>query len=690
MRKKYLGLLLTIALLLGVLCGCGDKPSPTMEAVMETTWLPETAEATVPATVPADGNPEDVTCKGSYTAEMDADAAVASVGGVQLTNEQLQAYYWAEVAAYRQAEYGTAPDFDRPLDTQACEIDDSVFSWQQYFLRRALNAWHGAQALVLQGRDEGLPVEEAYQPNLKNYEEYMTGMPATKYLYRYNKSYQPNTMHQDYLDNIPAMLEELAGNRGYGDASSMAREAFGTTSQALAEFTELYNRGYMYVTSLSYYIETTPEEVEAYFTQRESDYAKEGITRGSGKYVDIRHILLVPGETGQDQAAANETTETVEASQPVAIAADGTVTCSDASWESCREEAEALLARWQSDRNATEATFADLANKNSADSGSVLNGGAYRRLRQGQLMPLLDQWCFDQGRQSGDTVILRSDYGYHILYFSGSTDIWYAQAQADLTAQRQAELVSAAREKYPAEIDYSAITLAEAGGTVSTADVLYPDVAHERFPEIPLYLQQDYGSTWYGGHLLRTNGCGITSFAMVASYLTDTEVTPPQMCARYGNYSFSNGTDGTIFNKESAVMGFYLKEKTYEPAVAKAALEEGHVVVSVHSRGYWTRGGHYIVLEKLNEDGTVQVRDSNIYNYGRIQAHKDDKHSWGSVTTSGLGYWIFEYKAKNSPACVRCGNPEGVVDSLMAEDYYCEKCSSALLRRETYLTACGE
>lgn len=682
MKKKYLGLLVTALLLVGVLWGCGGEPAPTSEAVPETAEIPETTEPTVPATVPADGNPKDVTCKGSYTGEMAAGTVVASVGGAELTNGQLQAYYWAEVAQYRQAGYAAAPDFDRPLDTQICEIDAGVSSWQQYFLQRALNAWHGAQALTLQGQDEGLPTEEAYQPNLENYEKYMTGMPATKYLYRYNKSYEPNTLHQAYLDDIPAMLEELAGDRGYGDASAMAQEAFGTTSQALAEFTELYNRGYMYFTSLSYYIETTAEEVEAYFAQRESDYAQEGITRNSGKYVDIRHILLVPGETGEGQAAANET-----ASQPVVIAADGTVTCSDASWEACREKAEALLAGWQADRNATEATFADLANKNSADSGSALNGGAYRQLRQGQLMPLLDAWCFDQSRQPGDTVILRSDYGYHILYFSGSTDIWYAQAQADLTAQRQAELVSAAREKYPAQIDYSAITLAEAGGTVSTSDVLYPDVAHERFPEIPLYLQQDYGNTWFGGNLLRTNGCGITSFAMVASYLSDNEVTPPQMCARYGNYSFSNGTDGTIFNKEAPVMGFYLKEKTYEPAVAKAALEEGHVVVSVHCPGYWTRGGHYIVLEKLNEDGTVQVRDSNIYNYGRIQAHQEDKHSWGSVTTSGLGYWIFEYKVKNIPACVRCGDPEGVVDSLMAEDYYCEKCVSAMLRRSTYLDA---
>lgn len=50
----------------------------------------------------------------------------------------------------------------------------------------------------------------------------------------------------------------------------------------------------MYDTALSYYIAPTEEEVEAYFTEHESDYAEAGITRSSGKLVDIRHILLIP------------------------------------------------------------------------------------------------------------------------------------------------------------------------------------------------------------------------------------------------------------------------------------------------------------------------------------------------------------------------------------------------------------
>ena len=31
-------------------------------------------------------------------------------------------------------------------------------------------------------------------------------------------------------------------------------------------------------------------------------------------------------------------------------------------------------------------------------------------------------WCFDTSRQAGDTAIVRSDYGYHIMYFVSEND----------------------------------------------------------------------------------------------------------------------------------------------------------------------------------------------------------------------------------------------------------------------------
>lgn len=690
MTKRWAALVLALGL---VLSGCGKKqdvqtaaPAAQEQTVSQTTAPVETAP---PATTPPDGNPEDVTCKGTYTGQGNADAVVATVGEKQLTNGMLSAYYWAEVSQYRSENRDQAPDFDAPLDTQVCTVESSVASWQQYFLKRALNSWYTAQAMALEAEEKGLPKEEAYKPNLQNYEIYLTDIPATKFLYGYSDTFRLNTMHQEYLDNLPQTLETLAQEKGYASAEEMAQKAFGTTLQNVQDFAWLYNYGYMYMTSLSYDLAPTQEEVESYFAQQESTYQSQGITRDSGKYVDIHHLLVVPGQETEEEATqpVTATTEPTQPTQPVTIAADGKVSCSEEAWQACQAKAEELLTYWKDKTKETEATFAELANKNSQDTGTALDGGAYHQLRQGQLIPELDSWCFDPARQPGDTTIIRTEYGCHILYFTGSTDIWYAQAEQDLKSQMQNDILAGARENHPMDVDYSAIVLPEAESSVGTGDVLYPDVAHERFPEVPLYLQQDYAGTMFGGFKLSTNGCGITSMAMLASYLADEEWTPPEMCARYGYYSFSNGTDGMIFVNEPPVLGFYLKEKTYEPTVAKQALDEGHIVISIQHKGYWTKGGHYIVLEKVNEDGTIQVRDSNIYNYGRIASHKEDRHTWASITSAGSGYWIFEYKITNIPVCARCGEPEKIAPQMLTQDYTCHKCAKALLRRQTYLGA---
>ena len=662
MMKRTAVLLLVLILLL---CGCAQTDSVEEKAAV-TTEATEATEETVPPTIPEDGNPGDATCKGSYTGTDNGDAVVAVSGTAELTNEQLAVWYWAEVAQYRQENHQEAPDFDRPLDMQTCEMDDTVNSWQQYFLKRALSSWHSAQALNQHADQVPLTFEEAYQPNRDNTVKYMTGMPVTKVLYGYEAYYQPNSMHQAYLDNIPRMLNDMAKEKGYETSAAMAEGAFSTSLRGLESFVYSYNRGYMYFTNLSHYIEPTQEELDAFYEEHAASYSDQGTA------ADFRQILLIPKE---DE----------EAGWKVTVAKDGTVTAPEEAWEACEAKAQETLDYWRKSNRGTEATFGETAHNLSEDTGMGENGGLYRGIQKGQLTAVLDQWCFDSARQPGDTAIVRSQYGVHILYFSSWRENARIQAESDYYTQAQTAILEEAREMFPLEVTYDGITLPEAAGTVSAGDLLYPDVAHERYPEVPLYLQQDYPKTMYGGFKITTNGCGITSFAMLASYMTDNELTPPEMCAAYGKYSHANGTDGMIFNIESAVLGFYMEAKTYDPKLAKAALDEGKIVISVQHPGYWTRAGHYIVCEKTNESGLIQVRDSNIYNYSRIREHKQDEHKWGNITSNGSGFWIFDDKITTVTGCSRCGTPDGQLQSMLHTDYICEKCETALLRRSTYM-----
>jgi hypothetical protein len=391
------------------------------------------------------------------------------------------------------------------------------------------------------------------------------------------------------------------------------------------------------------------------------------------------------------------------------IAEDGTVTASDKDWESCRKDAEALLAKWA--RNKTEANFSELAFANSRDTGSSVNGGLYSNISKGQLMQDLDLWCFDPARQAGDTVIIKSAVGYHILYLCQPTEIWYEQAEKDLIAQMVEDTITKTVEQYPITVDYSAIVLGEPTNNnlmLSASDLLYPDVAHERFPVAPLYFQQDYPNTMYGNFSLVTYGCGVTTMSMLVSYMTDEEWTPPELCALYGRYCSIKGTAHAMFTEVPVDRGFYCVRRIFSWDEALKAMEDGYLVVSLQRQGYWTNGGHYLLLhnlidvevERRDENGDtytaietqVQVRDSNLYNYKKLEGHTTGSFPLSTIPRNSRSYWIYQKKVMNLDSCVRCAEPTDeshAPSALFAQDYLCTKCVTATNRRDAYLDGCA-
>lgn len=584
---------------------------------------------------PATDQTEPAALSSCYTDIPHPDAVVARMEDAILTNDQLQVWYWAEIAQYRESGTLPAPDFDSPLDLQTCPLTGA--DWHQYFLDCSLNRWHTAQALIRHSQQTPVPTEEAYDPDLKALHKYMDGMPATQVLYGFDSAYRPNSLHNAYLDTLDDTLLSLAESLEYSGTEALAAKVFGASEKALADYTRDLNYGYMYFTDLTYDLESeipaspeaTPEPV-----------------------VDISQILLLP-ERGE-------------------------------SINHCLERARTLLEKWMSAWNSSAATFAQLASQHSLDPGSAPNGGTYRNLRRDQLPESLAEWCFDAARQEGDTAILPAENGVHILLFLSRRDASVLSAREEALSQAQKVLLDQIRQQYPMTVESDAISLTEARGTLSASALLYPDIAHQRFPEVPLYLQQSYPHTMYGEYKISTNGCGITTLAMLASYMTDEELTPPEMCARYGRYSLSTGTAGSLFEDAPAQLGFYLIKKTYDWREARDYMQEGHPVVVCQYRGYWTSGGHYLLLESLCDDGMVQVRDSNMYNYYKLPRHKEDKFPWDTISFAGQGYWIYEKKATVNAACTRCGDPESLEHTIVT-GYLCEKCASALLRRNSYL-----
>ena len=97
-------------------------------------------------------------------------------------------------------------------------------------------------------------------------------------------------------------------------------------------------------------------------------------------------------------------------------------------------KAEELLAQWQSGE-ATEDSFAALALKESTD-GSKYDGGLYTEVYQGRMVTEFNDWCFDTARQSGDTGVVDTQYGSHVMYFSGvNAARWQTQVAANLRTE---------------------------------------------------------------------------------------------------------------------------------------------------------------------------------------------------------------------------------------------------------------
>ncbi len=83
---------------------------------------------------------------------------------------------------------------------------------------------------------------------------------------------------------------------------------------------------------------------------------------------------------------------------------------------SAKEEAESILKTYQ-DGEQTEDAFAALAKEHSADNAEA--GGLYENIAPNTMVETFDAWCFDAARQPGDTGIVETQYGYHVMYFVG-------------------------------------------------------------------------------------------------------------------------------------------------------------------------------------------------------------------------------------------------------------------------------
>ena len=119
----------------------------------------------------------------------------------------------------------------------------------------------------------------------------------------------------------------------------------------------------------------------------------------------VRHILIEP-ESDDSSSSTSSTKKKF----------------TDAQWKAAKKKTDKIVAEFnKSDKS--EYSFAKLAEQYSTDTASTSSGssdsfgGLYEGVVLGQMVDEFETWATDDSRKYGDVDIVKSDYGYHIMFF---------------------------------------------------------------------------------------------------------------------------------------------------------------------------------------------------------------------------------------------------------------------------------
>ena len=116
-------------------------------------------------------------------------------------------------------------------------------------------------------------------------------------------------------------------------------------------------------------------------------------------------------------------------------------------YDEAEEKAQELLDQWKAGE-ATEDSFAELATANSQDTGSASSGGLISGITSNSnyVEPFKD-WAVDSARRAGDVELVKSEYGWHIMYYASSDDpAWKITVGNALRDQDREELYAGASQ----------------------------------------------------------------------------------------------------------------------------------------------------------------------------------------------------------------------------------------------------
>lgn len=160
----------------------------------------------------------------------------------------------------------------------------------------------------------------------------------------------------------------------------------------------------------------------------------------------------------------------------------------------------------------------------------------------------------------------------------------------------------------------------------------------------PLYNQLDYPNKRFGSGTVATSGCGITSLAMVATYLTGHTYLPDELAGYFGGYG-ENNVQRMEYGAKQMRLPIHKADNIRQ---IFSAMKEGNIAILLMNHlSIFTETQHFIVLNGVTKDGKYIVADSYAPNYERWDLKRGFEEGFSEKDLL-LGYnggWYFDVSA---------------------------------------------
>lgn len=167
------------------------------------------------------------------------------------------------------------------------------------------------------------------------------------------------------------------------------------------------------------------------------------VKSGEGENATVTgyYVLLFQEMTNNAKPLANVQHILVKFTGGTKDTTTGTTTYSEAEKKAAKDKAQAILDEFLKGEKQDSAAFAKLASTKSEDTGSKATGGLIEGIyRDSNYVQSFKDWALDN-RKPGDTGIIESEYGYHVMFYKEDGKMTYRDLMidSDLTNERYQE-----------------------------------------------------------------------------------------------------------------------------------------------------------------------------------------------------------------------------------------------------------